>query len=621
MRIVHAVRQFVPSVGGLENVVQELANAQLAQGHAVRIVTLDQLFTDVSGRRLPARARIDGLDVIRVPFRGSTRYPLAWQAIKHIGDADIVHVHGIDFFFDYFAWTALLHRRRLVVSTHGGFFHTRYAWRLKKLYFNTVTRASLSQYAGTAAVSVADHSLFGTIRNRGLSLIENGANVDKFHDAGSSAPAKSVLVLGRFSVNKRIDRAIDFVAALRRRDPAWSLKVAGRPSDLSADDVMELCRKVGLEHAVEFAFCPGDNDIRTLMKSCSILLSASEYEGFGLTAVEGLSAGLYPLLSDIEPFRRLVHQTGLGTIVDFADADVAADRFLPVWTHIEKDYGSYRQAAMAASARYAWSSVSAQYETLYRSVLGIDERSILDIPIGVTTVAEAVDLLDARARDPQPRTVIFANAHTLNQSIADKRARLAMLNSIVFNDGIGVDIASRLLFGRRFPANLNGTDFVPRYLRETKHTFRLFLLGGRDGVAAMAASRLLAMSPRHEIAGFHHGYFEPDEADRVIGEIRESRADILLVAMGNPRQELWLMENLARTGCRLGFGVGGLFDFMAGNVRRAPLWIQRLRMEWLYRLLQEPKRMWRRYLVGMPIFLLRVGRQWIAGARVSNVTE
>jgi alpha-1,3-mannosyltransferase len=89
--------------------------------------------------------------------------------------------------------------------------------------------------------------------------------------------------------------------------------------------------------------------------------------------------------------------------------------------------------------------------------------------------------------------------------------------------------------------------------------------------------------------------------------------------MGNPQQEQWLNAHLAASGCRLGFGVGGLFDFLAGGVPRAPAWVRAARLEWSFRLLQEPRRLWRRYLVDMPVFLARIARQWLAGARVSRV--
>jgi alpha-1,3-mannosyltransferase len=214
--------------------------------------------------------------------------------------------------------------------------------------------------------------------------------------------------------------------------------------------------------------------------------------------------------------------------------------------------------------------------------------------------------------------VVFANAHTLNTTRRDDRVRMALRKSIVFNDGIGMDIASRILFGQGFPENLNGTDFVPRYLQQTRHRYSIFLLGAKPGVAGRAAQQLSRLAPQHRIVGSCHGYLAGEDSARLVDNIRNSGADILLVAMGDPQQELWLMEHLDRTGCRLGFGVGGLFDFMAGTVPRAPEWARAAHLEWLYRMMQEPGRLWRRYLIGMPIFLLRVVGQWLAGARVAG---
>jgi len=127
MRITHVVRQFHPAIGGMENVVENLASAQRAKGHQVRIVTLDRVFNAAKPHRLPAHEWFNGFEIVRVPYFGSKRYPIALSALRHVRDADIVHVHGVDFFLDYLAWTAPFHRRKLVVSTHGGFFHTGFA--------------------------------------------------------------------------------------------------------------------------------------------------------------------------------------------------------------------------------------------------------------------------------------------------------------------------------------------------------------------------------------------------------------------------------------------------------------------------------------------------------------
>ena len=110
MQIVHVVRQFHPGVGGLETVVLELASAQLADGNRVRVVTLDRLFKSTSGQRLPAKETLNGIEIVRIPYFGSSRYPMALFVLRHIKDADLVHVHAIDFFFDYLAWTKPLHR-------------------------------------------------------------------------------------------------------------------------------------------------------------------------------------------------------------------------------------------------------------------------------------------------------------------------------------------------------------------------------------------------------------------------------------------------------------------------------------------------------------------------------
>ena len=115
--------------------------------------------------------------------------------------------------------------------------------------------------------------------------------------------------------------------------------------------------------------------------------------------------------------------------------------------------------------------------------------------------------------------------------------------------------------------------------------------------------------PTLVVAGFRSGYYAPGEEASVVAEIRRARADVLLVAMGAPRQERWLKRHLRHTGAVVGIGVGGLFDFYGGRIPRAPLWLREIGGEWTYRLLQEPRRMWRRYLVGNVAFLWRIVRE------------
>ncbi|MBV9202801.1 MAG: WecB/TagA/CpsF family glycosyltransferase [Alphaproteobacteria bacterium] len=617
MFIVHVVRQFVPSVGGLEDVVRELSARQVGAGMAVRVVTLDRLFHANDGcnaTTLPSYETINGVEIVRIPYRGSHRYPIAPRVLRYIRGADIVHVHGIDFFFDFFAITKLFHRRRLVVSTHGGFFHTRYASTLKRIWFQTITSLSMRAYAGVAAVSHADVERFRRIRPAGLSCIENGVNIHKFGDAASVHPSKTLICLGRLSTNKRLDRLIAWLAELRRVDPAWSLIIAGRPWDLTVQDVLLLARRAGQQDAVSVLDSPTDEQLRSAMARCSVIVSASEYEGFGLAAVEGLSAGLYPVLSDIAAFRSLVGTTGVGQLLDFDNAAGAAKLFVDGWEAVSRDYGNTRRKCIDASLTYDWSAVAARYLSLYRSVLGQSTRSIMDVAIKTTNKRGAFMLLERSLRRGGREMVAFGNAHLLNVARTDSVVRAALRRFLVFNDGIGADIASRFLFGARFPDNLNGTDFVPYFLAQLQPAKTIFLFGAKPGVAERAATAIARISPQHTVVGVHHGYCDVDSPE-VLHQIRSHNADLLLVALGNPRQELWLARHFDATGCSLGIAVGALLDFLAGEVSRAPRWVRAARLEWVYRLGLEPRRLAKRYVMGIPSFLGNVIALWWSGVR------
>jgi alpha-1,3-mannosyltransferase len=615
MRIAHVTRQFTPGVGGLENVVHNLAKAQRDAGHQVKVVTLNRLFSNLAAI-LPERDDIDGIEVVRVPFRGLRRYPIAPKVLHHIKGADVVHVHAIDFFFDFLALTSLIHRRPLVVTPHGGFFHTRFAARLKTIYFHTVTRALIKTYRAVINVSRHDHELFQRIRERGTVWWNNGVDVEKFRRAGSASAAKKMIAVTRFSANKRLDRLIAFLAALRRRDPEWSLVIAGSESDLREGDLRRLVEQNGVSGAVELVIRPDDAQIRQAMSQCSVFVSASEYEAFGIAAIEGLSAGLSPLLSNIPSFRDLVDRTKVGVIVDFDRPDHAVETFLAQWdTRVQNPAHAFEQA-VAAAAPFDWKFTASSFDAVYERATGHSVQRILGVDIHVMKKTEAVDTLDRLSDGSTPIGVGFANAHALNIASSDQVAREELSKLLVFNDGIGVALASRILYRWHFPENLNGTDFVPAYLGATRRAFKIFLLGARPGVAEKAARTLVPPDSRHRVVGVRNGYFTSDMDAAIAEEIRRSGADLLLVALGNPAQEIWISKNLRATGCCLAFAVGGLFDFAAENVPRAPLWMQVQGIEWLWRLLQEPGRLWRRYLIGNWLFLGRVARQWWEGYRI-----
>lgn len=230
-----------------------------------------------------------------------------------------------------------------------------------------------------------------------------------------------------------------------------------------------------------------------------------------------------------------------------------------------------------------------------RDILGVSVVSGMAEPV----TARIVERFEAGI----VQKIAFINSN-LMVTLGDEAPTL-LGQFMVLNDGFAVDVAAWLLGGSRFPDNLNGTDLTPRILRALPPGAKVFLYGARPGVAARAADRFARDGVT--ICGHLDGYGGAGaEAARAA---REAGAEVVLVALGNPRQERWIVEHGADSGARLLIGVGALFDFMSGAVKRAPRPFQILRLEWLYRLLGEPGRLGRRYTVEMGRFFALVLRE------------
>ncbi|MGU3574470.1 WecB/TagA/CpsF family glycosyltransferase [Brucellaceae bacterium C25G] len=233
----------------------------------------------------------------------------------------------------------------------------------------------------------------------------------------------------------------------------------------------------------------------------------------------------------------------------------------------------------------------------------VPKRDILGIPVAALTWQSALELVKSRIDGEDFTRIAWLNAHCANVAQRDNRYRQTLDGFLILPDGIGVDIASRVLHGSSFPDNLNGTDFVPALLRFIQEPLRVGLLGAKPEEVARACQKFKAQTPQHDVRVISDGFFSPAQEAELMSKITQFKPHILLVAMGVPRQEIFIADKITEQHCNAVFGVGALFDFQAGGVKRAPEWMRRLRAEWVYRLLQEPQRMWRRYLVGNPLFL------------------
>jgi alpha-1,3-mannosyltransferase len=375
MKVVHVVRQFHPSVGGMEEVVLNVARHHQAAGaDQVEVVTLDRVFSQPELRLEPA-AQHGGVSIRRLPWRGSSRYPLTPSVLGAISDADVVHVHGIDFFYDYLALTAAVHRKPMIVSTHGGFFHTAYASKLKRLWFNTLTRTSALAYKRVVATSENDGDMFSqVVSKQRLRVIENGVDVTKFAGKGSAVSGRTLIYFGRWSVNKGLLETLDLFAALRGRNKEWQLVIAGRQYDLSREDLAGEIAMRGLEAHVEIVVSPSEAELAALLGKAQYFVCLSRHEGFGIAPVEAMSAGLIPVLSNIPPFVRLNRESGLGAIVDPGDAEAAAAATERLAEVSQAEFSTRRELAMAYVERYDWKHVVGRYVDEYRAALDVEGR-------------------------------------------------------------------------------------------------------------------------------------------------------------------------------------------------------------------------------------------------------
>ncbi|HSB08784.1 MAG TPA: WecB/TagA/CpsF family glycosyltransferase [Blastocatellia bacterium] len=238
---------------------------------------------------------------------------------------------------------------------------------------------------------------------------------------------------------------------------------------------------------------------------------------------------------------------------------------------------------------------------------------IAAIPVANLTEDETVDAIDRLIREGGSHYGVVVNAAkvvTANQNESLKRVLLEA--DLVTADGMSVVWASRLL-GGGLKERVTGIDLFQQLVeRAASRGLSVYLLGARDESVLGTVERLKARHAKLRVAGYRNGYFDDNESESVAGEIRRSAADLLFVAMGSPGQELWIASNLSRTGVRFALGVGGSFDHVSGLAVRAPRWMQHLGLEWLHRLLREPRRLWKRYLVGNLKFIWLIAKQLVS---------
>lgn len=246
-------------------------------------------------------------------------------------------------------------------------------------------------------------------------------------------------------------------------------------------------------------------------------------------------------------------------------------------------------------------------------------QDILGIPIRAATMEESLDSVDEAIRSRRGLQIGVVNAAKVVNMQRDEFLRKDVLSSdMILADGMSVVWASRIL-RRPLPERVPGIDLMFGMLRRgNERGYRVYCLGATEEVLDTVVRRIGADYPGVIVAGSHHGYFGTDQDEEIAQGIAAVRPDILLVAMTSPKKEKFLARWSGTMGVPVCHGVGGSFDVYAGKVQRAPESWQRLGLEWFYRFKQEPRRMWKRYLVTNTLFCLLVLRAFLLPGRRSG---
>jgi alpha-1,3-mannosyltransferase len=327
------------------------------------VVTLNKCFY-APERKLPAYEQVKGIDVYRIPFWGRQRLFFAPGVLKHARNYDLIHIHNVDFFVDFLALTKAYHRRPLVISTQGGFFHTQKAAVVKQIYFATITRLSLRAVDMVVAVSDHDRELFAPVSDR-IIQISDGIDFSGVAGVHKRIERGLLVYVGRLVSNKRLDHLIKALALVCRQRSDVRLVAIGVDYEGIQKNLEELATQLGIAEHVMFAGLVNHEQLRDYLARAHLFCSASEYESFGISVLEAMSTGTVPVVNGIEPFRAIISHGENGFLVDFADANKSAQTLeyaLELGDEVLKEMGGQ---ARAKAAQYSWERIVPQLEDVY----------------------------------------------------------------------------------------------------------------------------------------------------------------------------------------------------------------------------------------------------------------
>ena len=364
IRVCHLVRQYHPGIGGLESFVASLAESLAPLGYESEIITLDRLFTAPTEKMEPV-GRVDDVLVQRVPMLGVRRMfvPIIPKAM--LAPYDVLHVHGIDGMFERIGREPQGDAQVRVATSHGAFFHTPWMKTLKQIYFGSVTRLAAQGYDALIANSQPDFDLLQKL-SPNVTLIPNGvAPLGAFQASG-----RDLLYLGWLASHKRVDR---IVAALAEPALAESvLHIVGPEWDITIDELARQAEKLGVTERVCLHGRVSAERLSEIARQCGVFVSASTYEGFGMSLIEAMSIGLAPVAHPNASFAEILAAAPIGRLAPFDNTAEAASAIRAELDALSDDR---RALARAFSAKFSWAANAEHTVQRYRDLLDAKQAS------------------------------------------------------------------------------------------------------------------------------------------------------------------------------------------------------------------------------------------------------
>jgi len=366
MKVLQVARQFYPSMAGVERFTMDLCRHLIREGVRSDVLTLNRCF--YMDGVLPRHESIEGIEVTRIPYVGGQRYFFAPSVLRHVADYDLLHVHNIDFFSDFLLLSKPYHRKPVVVSTHGGFFHTRRLAAIKEIYFRTITRFLLPSADLVIADSEHDREIFAPIIPN-LRVIQNGVDYGRLADVRKQIQPGLLVYVGRLVSNKRIDHLIQCLALVRERAPNAQMVLVGPDYDEITEELRSLANTLNIAETITFTGQVSDAALADWLSRAHLFVTASEYEAFGISVLEAMSTRTVPVVNALESFQHFIQDGHNGFFVDYSKPSNAAQIIARLLKFDLEEINSLGQNAQIAAARYSWDNTVNHFVDIYRELI------------------------------------------------------------------------------------------------------------------------------------------------------------------------------------------------------------------------------------------------------------